>query len=179
MEYKSLYSSPVGKIILTSDGKYLTGLWFTTSRFLELRNVLKEQINDELEIFNITKKWLDRYFNGEKPNLNEVPIKLIGTDFSNKVWNILKKIPYGDIVTYKQIAEQIKKENGLKNMSSQAVGHAVGYNKVSIIVPCHRVVGSNGSLTGYGGGLDVKIGLLRHEKVDVDKFFRPKKGKAL
>lgn len=90
MEYKSLYESPLGTIILTSDGKFLTGLWFTTSRFLELRRINDEQLKDDLKIFKISKKWLDKYFNNEKPNLNEVPIKLVGTDFCMSIWEILK-----------------------------------------------------------------------------------------
>lgn len=179
MEYKSTYQSPVGTIILTSDGIYLTGLWFKTSRFLNLREFTDEQVNNELEIFNITKIWLDRYFAGERPNLNEIPIKLTGSDFSMMVWDILKTIPYGKTITYGEIASLLAEQKGIKKMSAQAVGHAVGYNPVSIIIPCHRVIGSNGNLTGYGGGLDVKIGLLKHEMVDISSFYRPKKGKAL
>lgn len=179
MEYKSLYESPVGTIILTSDGKFLTGLWFTTSRFLDLRKVEIEQVRDELKIFNISKNWLERYFKGEQPDINEVPIKLIGTEFSKKVWEILKAIPYGKTITYGDIAEKIAKEKGIKRMSAQAVGHAVGYNPISIIIPCHRVIGANGNLTGYGGGIETKIGLLKHERVNIDKLYRPKKGNAL
>lgn len=179
MEYKSYYESKIGTIILTSDGNYLTGLWFTTSRFKKLRKVEQNQIQDELKIFSITKKWLDQYFNGEKPDLNAVPIKLIGTEFSCRVWEILKKIPYGRTVTYGEIAEKIANEKGIAKMSAQAVGHAVGHNPISIIIPCHRVMGSKGNLTGYGGGIDKKIGLLEIERTDMTNFYIPKKGKAL
>lgn len=179
MEYKSLYNSPVGTIILTSDGQFLTGLWFTTSRFLNLREVREEQIKNELEIFKITKNWLDRYFNNEQPNLNEVPIKLEGSDFCMRVWEVLKTIPYGKTITYGDIAKIIAKNKGIIRMSSQAVGHAVGHNPISIIIPCHRVVGTHGNLTGYGGGLDIKISLLDHEGININEFYRPKKGKAL
>ena len=179
MEYKSLYESPVGTIILTSDGEELTGLWFTTSRFIALREIKKEQLKDEFEIFKITKDWLNRYFRKEHPDPNDIPIKLEGTTFSKKVWEILKTIPYGKTVTYGEIARKIALENNLKKMSSQAVGHAIGYNPISIIIPCHRVIGANGNLTGYGGGLDVKIGLLKHEEVNTNEFYKPKKGNAL
>lgn len=179
MKYKSLYTSPVGIIILTSDGKYLTGLWFTTSRFKELRKIKKEQIKNELEIFKITKKWLDEYFQNKQPNPNKVPIKLIGSTFSMDVWEILKTIPYGKTITYGEIAKILANKKGIKKMSAQAVGHAVGYNPISIIVPCHRVIGANGNLTGYGGGIETKIKLLKHEKTNMDNFYTPKKGNAL
>ena len=146
MEYKSLYNSPIGTIILTSDEKYLTGLWFTTSRFLNQKEVKKE-INDELEIFKITKHWLDRYFSNKKPDLKEIPLKITGSKFSMSVLEILKTIPYGKTITYGEIAKKIALENGFKKMSAQAVGHAVGHNKISIIIPCHRVIGANGNLT--------------------------------
>lgn len=179
MGYKSIYKSPVGTIILTSDGIYLTGLWFNTSRFLNLREFKDEQVNDELEVFNITKIWLDRYFAGERPDLNAVPIKLIGSEFSMMVWDILKTIPYGKTMTYGDIASLIAKRKGIKRMSAQAVGYAVGHNPISIIIPCHRVIGNNGNLTGYGSGLDVKIRLLEHEKVDISSLYKPKSGNAL
>lgn len=165
MEYKSYYQSPIGKIILTSNGEELTGLWFTSTRFTNLREVKEESIQDELRIFKLTKNWLDRYFKGENPNPKEIPIKLVGTDFSHKVWKKIQEIPYGKTITYGEIARRIAKESGIEKMSAQAVGHGVGHNPVSIIVPCHRVVGTNGKLTGYGGGIDKKIALLKIEGV--------------
>ncbi len=179
MEYKSIYESEFGRIILTSDGKYLTGLCFTTSRFKQLLEIKEEQINDELKIFKITKNWLDRYFQNERPDLNEVPIKLVGSEFMIEVLEILKTIPYKKTATYGDIAKTLAKKKNISKMSSQAVGHAIGQNPISIIIPCHRVVGANGNLTGYGGGIDLKIKLLEHEGIDVKKFFIPKKGNAL
>ncbi len=179
MEYKCYYDAPIGKIILLSNGKELTGLYFDTSRFIGKLNDIELRVNNELEIFTITRKWLDRYFNGDNPNPKEIQIKLKGTEFSKKVWSILKQIPYGKTVTYGEIANIIAKENGIKKMSAQAVGNAVGHNPVSIIIPCHRVIGANGNLTGYGGGIDKKIELLKIEKTNMDKFYVPKKGTAL
>lgn len=178
MEYKSIYKSKIGNIILTSDGKYLTGLWFDTSRFKHLRVVDQEKVDDELDVFKITKCWLDKYFNEENPDPKCVPIKLNGSKFSKRVWEILKEIPYGTVITYGEIASIIGKEDN-KKMSAQAVGHAVGHNPISIIVPCHRVVGKNGNLTGYGGGLDKKLGLFKVEKINEKDFFIPKRGNAL
>lgn len=179
MEYNSIYNSKVGTIIITYEDDFLTRLWFSTSRFHNLREVKEEQINDEMEVLIKTKKWLDRYFNNEKPDINEISLKLVGSSFSNYVWEELKNIPYGAVVTYGDIAKKICKIRKIKNMSSQAVGHAVGHNPIAIIIPCHRVIGANNNLTGYGGGLDVKIGLLKHEGYEIEKLYRPKKGKAL
>ena len=125
-----------------------------------------------------TIQWLDVYFAEKEPDFTP-PLHLIGSDFRQAVWNILLSIPYGQTMTYGQIAKQLAKNTGIDKMSAQAVGGAVGHNPISIIVPCHRVVGTNGSLTGYAGGLDKKIALLKLEKADTERFFRPKKGTAL
>ena len=125
-----------------------------------------------------TIQWLDVYFAGKEPDFTP-SLHLIGSDFRQAVWNILLSIPYGRTMTYGQIAKQLAKNTGIDKMSAQAVGGAVGHNPISIIVPCHRVVGTNGSLTGYAGGLDKKIALLKLEKTDTERFFRPKKGTAL
>ncbi len=175
MEYRSYYKSPIGKIILRSNCKELTGLDFDTSRFIDKLNRKEFKQDDELEIFKITKDWLDRYFKGENPNPKEIPIELVGTDFSKKVWEELKTIPYGKTVTYGEIAKKVAKYNNTNRMSAQAVGHAVGHNPISIIVPCHRVVGANGNLTGYGGGINKKIALLQLEKSYSKSFYLPKK----
>lgn len=164
MEFRSYYESPIGKIILRSNGTKLTGLDFDTSRFIDKLNSIEFKQNDELEIFKITKNWLDRYFKGEKPNSKDIPIELVGTDFSQKVWKELKSIPYGKTITYGDIAKKVAISSKTKSMSAQAVGHAVGHNPISIIVPCHRVVGANGNLIGYGGGIDKKVALLKLEK---------------
>lgn len=178
MEYKCFYESAIGKIILTSDGENLTGLWFTTSRFSELCEIEKEQFHEELPVFHRTCRWLDAYFKGQNPKI-DIPMRLSGSAFCLRVWEILKTIPYGQTITYGDIAKQIAAEQGKAKMSAQAVGYAVGHNPISIIIPCHRVVGAKGNLTGYGGGLDKKIQLFTLENVAMDAFYRPKKGTAL
>ncbi len=164
--YKSYYDSPLGEIVLVGDRKALTGLWFTGSKIFNDEG----EVNDNTEIFILTKKWLDRYFSGENPNPKEIPYRLEGSEFSLRVWKILETIPYGRTITYGEIAKKIGNK-----MSAQAVGHAVGHNKLSIIVPCHRVMGANNNLTGYGGGLDKKIELLKLEGIEVDNLFMPKR----
>lgn len=176
MNYKKTYISPLGIIYMRSDGEYLTGLWFEKSR-----DDLKHQGDFEekdLSIFNETSKWLDIYFSGKEPNF-KLPLHFTGTDFQNEVWEILYSIPYGKTMTYGQIANILAKRRGIEKMSAQAVGGAVGHNEISIIVPCHRVVGSQGSLTGYAGGIDRKVALLKLENVKMDKLYIPKKGIAL
>ena len=161
---------------MRSDGEYLTGLWFEKTR-----DDLKHQGDFEekdLSIFNETSKWLDIYFSGQEPNF-KLPLHFTGTDFQNEVWEILYSIPYGKTMTYEEIADVLAKRKGLKRMSAQAVGGAVGHNEISIIVPCHRVVGSQGSLTGYAGGIEKKVSLLKLENVNMDQFYVPKKGTAL
>ena len=164
MIYTSHYLSPLGDILLASKNNELIGLWFEGQKYY-LANMKEEMIekNDE-EILIKTKNWLDRYFQGEKPDVKELTLNPIGTDFRKDVWNILCEIPYGSTITYKEIAEKITKEKGLKSMSAQAVGGAVAHNPISIIIPCHRVVGSSGNLTGYAGGLDKKEYLLNLEQ---------------
>ncbi len=179
MEYKCIYKSPIGKIILLSNGSKLTGLWLESSRFKEKLSECNFKENSDLEIFSLVKNWLDGYFNKEKPDSKEIPLELIGTEFSSKVWEEIRKIPYGHTATYGDIAKAIAKQNGIKKMSAQAVGYAVGHNPVSIIVPCHRVVGANGNLTGYGGGINKKIALLELEGTNMEKFYIPKRGNAL
>lgn len=177
MQYTSHYQSPIGNILLAADEIGLTGLWFEGQKYFALY-LDKEHEEKELPIFKQTKRWLDVYFSGKEPDFS-VPLHFTGTDFQNEVWEILYSIPYGTTMTYGEIAKQIAAKRGLKRMSAQAIGGAVGHNEISIIVPCHRVVGSNGSLTGYAGGLDKKIWLLTLEKVDMQSFFVPKKGTAL
>lgn len=174
MLYKTNYNSPVGKIIMVSDGQKLAGLWFEGQKYFE-ESVSGEELieQDDLPLFVQTKEWLERYFNGEKPLLDELPLAPRGSAFRQAVWKILCEIPYGQTATYGQIADKIAKQFNQKSMSAQAVGGAVGHNPVSIIIPCHRVVGTNGSLTGYAGGLDKKIKLLELEGIDISKFKMP------
>lgn len=165
------YNSPIGDILIAAKGEKLVGLWIENQKYY-LENFTEEKIETQNSvILNKTKKWLDSYFNGDKPNINELSIEFIGTDFRKRIWQVLCEIPYGKTVTYKYIAEKIAKEKEIKTMSAQAVGSAVGHNPISIIVPCHRVVGTDGSLTGYAGGLDKKMYLLKHENANIENLY--------
>ena len=177
MQYISHYRSSIGNILLAADEIGLTGLWFEGQKYFAL-HLDKEHEEKEIPIFEKVKEWLDIYFSGKEPDFT-VPLHFTGTDFQNEVWEILCTIPYGQTMTYGGIAERIAALSGVSRMSAQAVGGAVGHNKISIIVPCHRVVGTNGSLTGYAGGIERKMKLLSLEKADTEHFFLPKKGTAL
>ena len=136
-------------------------------------------LNDNLNVFTITKDWLNRYFDGMKPQISELPLAPIGGEFRQIVWKVLTEIPYGKVITYGELAQKIAKQRGSEKMSAQAVGGAVGRNPISIIIPCHRVVGANGNLTGFSGGIQMKQQLLQHEGVDTSQFYIPSKGTAL
>ena len=165
--YKSYYDSKlVGKLTLVSDGVNLIGLWFENQKPL-VDNKECNLLEKDLPVFDLTKKWLDKYFNGEKPNINEVPIKLIGTEFRKKVWNLLIDIPYGQTITYGDLSKIVY---GKSQNNSKIIGGTVGSNPISIIVPCHRVNGTKDKLTGYGGGIINKIRLLKLEKVNISKL---------
>ena len=207
MFYRSIYSSPLGKILILFHEESLLGLYFEGQKEFnvlikdeEVKNfddekdfdikdknlsgkslgndknkVSGEKICDD-KILGDTKKWLDLYFSGEEPNFTP-KLKLEGTEFRREVWKILLEIPYGETLSYKGIAEKLIASGKYERMSSQAVGGAVGHNPISIIIPCHRVVGTSGSLTGYAGGLHRKVRLLELEGIDVNKFFMPKNHK--
>ncbi len=174
MVYTCKYKSPLGDILLAADEVGLMGLWFEGEKYFAktLPNVHTPQ---ETEVIIKTKKWLDVYFSGEEPEFTP-PLRPVGSTFRQAVWQILLQIPYGKIVTYGQIAHEIAEMKKLPRMSAQAVGGAVGHNEISIIIPCHRVVGTNGSLTGYAGGIDKKIALLELEHTDMSGLFVSKKG---
>lgn len=176
MRYKTYYDSPLGKIILESDGENLTVLKFECHRFYKEEKIT---LNNDLNIFIETKNWLDKYFTGEKPSTKKLKLAPNGNEFRQNVWKILQDIPYGKTVTYGNIAKQIAIKMGKKSMSAQAIGNTVGHNPISIIIPCHRVVGANGSLTGYGGGMKNKLKLLELENVDMSSLYIPTKGNAL
>ena len=163
MYYYYTYRFPIGKITIASDEKSIVGAWFDKQKYY--MDVLKDRgrLEKETDIIKQAKNWLDKYFNKERPLIEELPIEFIGSDFRKQIWGILAKIPYGEVITYGDIAKQIAEKNGMKTMSAQAVGGAVGHNPISIIIPCHRVVGRNESLTGYAGGMEIKEMLLRHE----------------
>ena len=174
MQYISHYRSPLGDILLAADQNCLTGLWFEGQKYFAL-HLDKEREEKEIPVFEKTKEWLDIYFSGKEPDFT-VPLRFIGTDFQKEVWKILCSIPYGQTMTYGEIAGKLAEKRGKKSMSAQAIGGAVGHNRISILVPCHRVVGSDGSLTGYAGGIEKKVKLLTLEKADMKSFFLPDKG---
>lgn len=179
MQQITTYHSPLGKIILSEKAGALTGLWFEGQKYF--MDSLKEELEEceDSPIFRQVRQWLDRYFAGEKPSAEALKLALPGSEFRRRVWKILSEIPYGEVTTYGAIAQRIAFGQGLEKMSAQAVGQAVSHNPVSIIIPCHRVVGGNGSLTGYAGGIEKKIKLLTLEGVDMGGLFVPKKGTAL
>ncbi|MBQ3378621.1 MAG: methylated-DNA--[Clostridia bacterium] len=171
MQYIYYYDSPLGGITLRSDGEALTGLWFDEE--LGIAEEMKTGVLKKLPVFLETGKWLDIYFQGREPDFTP-KLCLKGSPFQMTVWETLLGIPYGRTKTYKNVAEAARERMGALRMSAQAAGGAVGKNPVSIIVPCHRVVGSNGSLTGYAGGLFRKAALLRLEGNDMTRLFMPK-----
>ena len=176
MIYKTYYNSPVGKLLIASKDGKLIGLWIEGQKYY-LGKIKDELIeNDKEEILVKTKKWLDKYFLGENPKISDLEISLNGTSFEKVVWELLKKIPYGEVTTYKELSKKVAKKLGKEKMSAQAVGGAIGHNPISIIIPCHRVVGTDGSLTGYAGGIDKKVKLLKQEKVNMEKLYIPKQG---
>ena len=166
------YESPLGTLLLTGDKEGLTGLRFTEGGRSAGLVPDTDAVPFETDYFDQTKQWLDIYFSGRDPGFFP-RIHLVGSPFRNRVGEILCEIPYGKTVTYGWIADRLAKECGLRRMSAQAVGGAVGHNPVWIIVPCHRVVGANGSLTGYGGGILRKKALLELEGVDLSRFTLP------
>lgn len=179
MLYSTAYASPLGAITLASDGDNIVGLWLDGQKYFAA--TIKGEIAEkpDLPVFARAKQWLDAYFAGKKPAVSDLPLAPCGGEFRKAVWGILCEIPYGQCTTYGEIAKKMAARMNRKSMSGQAVGGAVGYNPISIIIPCHRVVGANGSLTGYAGGIDKKVRLLEHEGVDTSNFFIPGKGTAL
>lgn len=162
MEYTYHYDSPLGGITLASDGEALTGLWFDGQKYFAA-TLDEDHEEKELPVFEQVEGWLDVYFSGKEPGFTP-PLSMKTTPFRKDVWEIMLTIPYGQTMTYKEIAEKIAKKRGLPSMSAQAVGSAVAHNAMSLIIPCHRVVGTDGSLTGYAGGMDKKERLLAMER---------------
>ena len=177
MAYVQHYDSPLGGILLAADESGITGLWFDGQKYFA-RDLPAERVEQNTPALAEAKRWLDIYFTGGEPDFTP-PLHPIGSGFRQAVWNILLQIPYGQTTTYGEIARQLAAKQGLARMSAQAIGGAVGHNEISIIIPCHRVVGTNGSLTGYAGGIDRKVKLLELEHTDLSGFFVPKKGTAL
>lgn len=181
MYYSTTYPSPVGLLTLACDlsGSRLVGLWLEGQKYHGSTLIEGMTEKSGMPVFDRTKDWLNRYFDGKKPGADEMPLAPAGSGFRQEVWRILCEIPYGEVITYGDIAKKIEAKLGRASMSGQAVGGAVAHNPISIIIPCHRVVGGNGSLTGYAGGLPAKIKLLELEGVDMSRLFVPKKGTAL
>lgn len=177
MVYTYHYNSPLGGITMASEEEALIGLWFDGQKYFA-DSITEEYTVKSLPIFDETVKWLDIYFSGKEPDFTP-PLMMKTTPFRKAVWEVMLTIPYGKTMTYGEIANKIAERNGIAKMSAQAVGGAVGHNSISLIIPCHRVVGTNGSLTGYAGGIDKKVQLLKLEKTDMSGFFAPRKGTAL
>ncbi len=171
------YDSPLGGILLAADEQGLTGLWFEGQKYFA-RSLPPAREERETPVLADAARWLDVYFSGHEPDFTP-PLHPAGTPFQRAVWALLGQIPYGGTTTYGALARTLAARGGLASMSAQAVGGAVGHNPVSVIVPCHRVVGADGSLTGYAGGIARKIALLRLEGADTARFRIPKKGTAL
>lgn len=177
MMYTLHYDSPLGGILLAADEIGLTGLWFEGQKYFA-RTLDATHQEQETTALSEAKRWLDVYFSGQKPDFTP-PLHPIGSPFRQEVWELLLQIPYGQTTTYGTLAKQLAARHGLSRMSAQAVGGAVGHNEISIIIPCHRVIGTSGSLTGYAGGISKKVKLLTLEKVDMEHFFVPTKETAL
>ena len=169
MVYTCKYKSPLGEILLAADEKGLTGLWFEGQKYFA-DTLPDEWISQETFILKEAENWLDIYFSGKEPKFMP-PLHPAGSAFRQAVWQILLQIPYGQTITYGEIAGRMAGIQNVPRMSAQAVGGAVGHNEISIIIPCHRVVGANGSLTGYAGGIDKKISLLRLEHADMSRLY--------
>ena len=157
-----MIQTPLGEVRLRSDGKSLTGLWFV-GQVNDAKDNHDIEIKDDLPIFGQVETWLENYFSGKQTPIT-IPLQAKGTMFQERVWKILQEIPYGEMMTYGEIAQGIAKEKGVATYSAQAVGQAVGKNPISILIPCHRVLGKNRALTGYAGGDHRKEQLLRIER---------------
>ena len=171
-------SELIGPLTIASDGKGIVGCWFGNDRYFGYGVDGPMEKKDDLPVLIQTRAWLDRYFAGEAPDPRELPLTARATPFQMSVREAMLDIPYGRTTTYGEIAKRIEAETG-KRSSARAVGGAVGHNPLCIIAPCHRVVGADGSLTGFGGGIDTKIKLLEHEGIDLSAFYRPKRGTAI
>lgn len=178
MQYTQRYHSPLGGILLASDGQALTGLWFEGQKYFG-STLAQHHEQKALPVFEETARWLDTYFGGCEPDFTPPLSTQQFSLFRREVWEIMLKIPFGQTMTYKAIGEALARKRGAERMSAHAVGGAVSHNPISILIPCHRVVGTDGSLTGYAGGMDKKVRLLALEKADMSRLFVPQKGTAL
>lgn len=172
--YTARYDSPVGWLTLCGSGEALAGLWLEGQKYFGGSIAGEMEPGEDLPVFDRVRSWLDQYFAGKQPPVDTLPLSPAGGEFRQAVWNILREIPYGQVITYGAIARRIAAQQGRTTLPAQAVGGAVAHNPISILIPCHRVVGTSGSLTGYAGGIEKKIWLLEHEGVEVSRFFVPK-----
>lgn len=179
MLYTMHYDSPIGGLLAAEKDGALVGVWLEGQKYF--LGAWQEEMEERADspVLNQTREWLDSYFKGEKPPIGDLSLDPWGSEFRREVWMLLCEIPYGTVTTYGKIARELMARRRFDKMSAQAVGGAVGHNPISIIIPCHRVVGTNGSLTGYAGGLDKKVKLLTLEGVNMEKLFVPAKGTAL
>ncbi|QGP75916.1 methylated-DNA--[protein]-cysteine S-methyltransferase [Tetragenococcus halophilus] len=165
MLYKSKYASPLGNILILADNSFVLGLWFEDQKYYGASYSLEEAVYQENRVIKKVKEWLNDYFDGRKPAKEHLSLAPKVTDFRQKVLSILQTVPYGQTITYQQILDKLKENYGKNVGSARAVGGAVGHNPISIIIPCHRVIGSDGSLTGYAGGIERKLKLLTLEGI--------------
>lgn len=170
MLYRINYESPLGAINVAGDGENIVELWLVGQRGYCSVPEGTGNLTEQIPVLARAKEWLDRYFAGDKPAPRELPLAPVGGAFRQEVWKILCGIPYGELITYGEIAKRIAARRGIEKIAAQAVGGAVGHNPISIVIPCHRVVGAGGNLTGYGGGIALKQALLAHEGVDLSGF---------
>ncbi|MDR1177111.1 MAG: methylated-DNA--[protein]-cysteine S-methyltransferase [Treponema sp.] len=166
MEYIQKIRSPVGMLTVSSDGKNICGLWIEGQKYFA-KTLEKDVLEQNLPIFGKVQKWLDIYFSGEEPDFMP-PLMPKGSPFQKSVWANLSKIPCGKTTSYGELAKQFELDNKGRRTSARAIGGAVGHNPISILIPCHRVIGKNGNLTGYAGGIAVKIKLLELEGITLD-----------
>lgn len=166
--FKSYYDSPLGPITLLGDDQYLRGLWFNGQSYYSANYDLAHMPKKDTEPLVITQQWLDNYFGGRRPDPLQVPISPETTAFRTKVYDLLQQVPYGETTTYQELSIKLQQASGMHKNWSRAVGNAVAHNPILLIIPCHRVLGTDGSLTGYAGGLERKSKLLAFERSDAD-----------
>lgn len=177
MLYVSTCPSPLGDLALACHESALVGLWLTREEAEAATCAADVEEKPDAPLLKLAKGWLDAYFAGKRPGSGEIPLDPQGTEFRKQVWQLLCAIPYGEYVTYGELARELARARGKERMCSRAVGGAVGRNPISVIIPCHRVMGAGGRLTGYGGGIDRKVRLLELEGVDTSGFSLPRTGK--
>ena len=176
--YFTKYISPIGELVLASDGKGLTGLWMDGQKYHGGKILDGASEKEDVTVFKEVKRWLDDYFAGRNPSIKGIHLAPIGKEYQQDVWNALCDIPYGETTSYGRIRDKVAKIQGNEGLTNRNIGWAVGHNPISIIIPCHRVVGYDGNLTGYAGGIERKIQLLELEGTDMSRLYMPKDRKV-